>query len=266
MAIVINGTGTVTGISVGGLPDAIVDLDTLAADSVNAAKIVDGTVVAADIASGAVDTAELAADAVDGTKIADDAVNSEHIAAGAIDDAHLAAGTIVGKQTIWVPAAAITPTVSNGCADRTQVETTAGRPDLDVLDFDKDADEHAQFSIAFPKSWNLGTVTYQVFWCGIAATTGVTWALQGVGTHDNETMDQVYGTATTVDDDAQGAVEELLVSAESGALTVGATPADDDLTHFRIFRDVSAGNDDMAGDARLIGIKLFYTTDARNDA
>jgi len=70
---------------------------------------------------------------------------------------------IVGKNTIWVPAAAITPTKSNGCAARTQVETTAGRPDMDVLDFDGSSDEHAQFSVAFPKSWNLGTVTFQAF-------------------------------------------------------------------------------------------------------
>jgi len=60
MAIVINGTGTVTGISVGGLPDAIVDLDTLAANSVNAAKIVDGTVVVGDIADDAISAAKLA--------------------------------------------------------------------------------------------------------------------------------------------------------------------------------------------------------------
>ena len=39
MAIVINGSGTVTGLSVGGLPDGTVDSDTLATDSVTAAKI-----------------------------------------------------------------------------------------------------------------------------------------------------------------------------------------------------------------------------------
>ena len=39
MTITINGNGTVTGISVGGLPDGIVDTDTLAADAVTAAKI-----------------------------------------------------------------------------------------------------------------------------------------------------------------------------------------------------------------------------------
>jgi len=41
MAITINGNGTVTGISVGGLPDGIVDNGTLADDAVNEAKISD---------------------------------------------------------------------------------------------------------------------------------------------------------------------------------------------------------------------------------
>jgi len=176
-------------------------------------------------------------------------------------------GTVVnGKQTIWVPANAMTPTTSNGCAAIAAVETTAARPDMYVLDFDNSADENAQFTVAFPKSWNLGTITYQVFWSGLAATTGVSWFLQGVGMGDNTTIDVVYGTAIGVDDDAQGAVEELLVSAESSAVTIAGTPADDDLTYFRIYRDVSAGNDDMAGDARLHGVKIFYTTDALNDA
>ena len=39
MAIVINGSGSISGISVGGLPDGTVDADTLATDSVTAAKI-----------------------------------------------------------------------------------------------------------------------------------------------------------------------------------------------------------------------------------
>ena len=39
MPIAINGSGTVIGISVGGLPDGIVDTDMLAADAVTAAKI-----------------------------------------------------------------------------------------------------------------------------------------------------------------------------------------------------------------------------------
>jgi hypothetical protein len=168
-----------------------------------------------------------------------------------------------GKETIWIPASAMQPTTSNPCGDLTTVETTSGRPDMVVLDFDKDADEFAQFSVAFPKSWNLGTVTFQVFWAGIAATTDCDWSVDAVAMNDNETIDVAFGTAVVVTDNAQGAVEELLVSAESGALTIAGTPADNDLCFFRIGRDVSG--DAMDGDARLLGIKLFFTTDLAND-
>ena len=205
-------------------------------------------------------------------KIADGTDGSVNWITGDIDSNVTIGGTLtsntglvktVGKESIWVPSNAMTPTTTNG-AERASVETTATRPDMQVLDFDKDADEYAQFSIAFPKSWNLGTVTFQAFWSGIAATTDVDWGVQAVAMNDNQTIDVAFGTAVVVTDNAQGAVEELLVSAESGAITIAGTPADNDLTYFQIYRDVSG--DAMAGDARLHGVKIFYTTDAANDA
>ena len=45
MAITINGNGTVTGISVGGLPDGIVDTDMIAAGAVTAAKKSSGSIL-----------------------------------------------------------------------------------------------------------------------------------------------------------------------------------------------------------------------------
>ena len=171
-----------------------------------------------------------------------------------------------GKETIFVPAAAMSPTASNGCAALATAETTSGRPDMNVLDFDASSDEHAQFQIAFPKSWNEGTVTFQAFWTTAATDTdGVAWGLQGVAVSDNDTIDVAYGTAVVVTDDALGAAEDLCVTAESGAITIAGSPAAGDMCFFRIFRDVSDSNDDMAEDARLIGIKLFFTTDAAND-
>ena len=56
------------------------------------------------------------------------------------------------------------------------------------------------------------------------------------------------------------------MSPVSSAVTIAGTPADDDMCFFRIFRDVSDGNDTAAEDAILIGIKLFITTDAGTDA
>ena len=171
-----------------------------------------------------------------------------------------------GLDTIWVPASSMRPTSSNGCAAITDVETTAGRPDLQVLDFDKDADEAAQFSIAFPKSWNEGTITFAVYYIGLAATTGVAFGLQGVSVGDNEEADQAYGTAVVVTDDSQGDATEVLITATSGAVTLANSPAAGDISFFRLFRDVSDGNDDMAGDARVLGVKIFFTTNAATDA
>ena len=49
MAVTINGNGTVTGVSVGGLPDGIVDTDMLAANAVATAKIADDAITAPKI-------------------------------------------------------------------------------------------------------------------------------------------------------------------------------------------------------------------------
>lgn len=171
-----------------------------------------------------------------------------------------------GKQTKWVPVTKMRPTVSNGCAALTDAETTSGRPDMQVLDFDASSDEFAQFQVAFPNKWDLGTVTFQGFWTSAGAvSTGIAMSLQGVAVSDGGTIDVAYGTAIVVTDDAQGTAEDLYVTAESGAVTIAGTPADDDMVFFRVGRDVSDGNDDMTQDMRLIGIKLFYTTNDRDD-
>ena len=44
MAIAINGSGTITGISVGGIPDGTVDADALATNAVANAKVADDAI------------------------------------------------------------------------------------------------------------------------------------------------------------------------------------------------------------------------------
>ena len=172
-----------------------------------------------------------------------------------------------GLETIWIPASAMTPSTTSGCAALATAETTAGRPDLRTLDFDATSDENAQFDVAMPKRWDEGTITYQVFWSTAATDTdGVAWGLKGVAVTDGDTADVVYGTAVVVTDDAQTAAEDVLVTAVSAALTIGGTPAEGDLCFFNIYRDVSDANDDMTEDAKLLGVKLFFTTNAGTDA
>jgi hypothetical protein len=177
-----------------------------------------------------------------------------------------AAVKIAGLETMWVPASAMYAASTSG-ADPQQVETTATRPDMKVLDFDASTDEFAQFSVAFPKSWNEGTVTYQVFWTPSNTDTGnCIFGLQGVAVGDDDTIDVVYGTAVDITDAGIGVVKDQQVSAVSSAITIAGSPAVDQQTYFQLYRDANAGGDTFTGDARVLGIKIFFTTDAANDA
>ena len=173
---------------------------------------------------------------------------------------------IAGKETMWIPSSAMYATTTNP-AEAAQVETTALRPDMKVFDFAAAADDFVQFSVAFPKSWNEGTVTFQTFWTPSTTNTGnCLWGLQGVAVGDGDTIDVAFGTAVTVTDAGIGTVEDQQVTSESGAVTIAGSPAVDQQTYFQFFRDANAGGDTFTGVARLLGIKIFFTTDAANDA
>lgn len=178
-------------------------------------------------------------------------------------------GSSRGLQTIWMPSTAMQPTVSNGCGALSNVETVAGQPDQHILPFDTAADEHAQFEVAFPKSWNKGTITFRIFWTHQGGQTGgldgVAWALQGVALSSGDLFATAYGTAVVVTDD-QVTGDAVYVTSISTAVTISGTPAEGDLTIFRLFRDVSDALDDLDIDAQLVGVQIFYTTDASTDA
>ena len=135
---------------------------------------------------------------------------------------------IAGKETIWVPAVAMYPNTTAGCAALAQVELSNG-PEIKTLDFDKDSDENAQFAVAFPKSWNEGTITFQAFFTADSTNTGtVSWALAGVSCADNDTINVAFGTAVAPTAKAHsGTANDLDVTAESGAVTIAGSPSTD---------------------------------------
>jgi len=176
-----------------------------------------------------------------------------------------AAVKIAGKETIFVPAQAMFGTTTNG-ADAQAIETTATRPEMKVLDFDASTIEYAQFSIAMPKSWNLSTLTFQAFWAPSNTDTGnALIGLQAISVANDATSDVAFPTAVDVTDAGGGALEDVMVSPVSANVTVKAAAADT-YTYFQVARNATSGTDDFTGDVRLLGIKIFYTTDAANDA
>ena len=171
---------------------------------------------------------------------------------------------IAGKETIWVPAVAMYPNTTSG-SEAAQVELSNG-PEIKVLDFDKSSDEFAQFAVAFPKSWNAGTVTFQAFFTATSTDTGTTaWGLSAVALADSGDLNTAFGTQVVATAKAHsGTSNDLDVANESGAVTIAGSPGANEYVFFQVSRDVSA--DDLNADARLLGIKLFFTTSAANDA
>ena len=234
--------------------------------AITADKIANTTITGAKIANTTIEAAQIANTTITGAKIANTTIENGQIANSTIASGKLAfTAKEAGKESIWVPANAMYPNSTNGGAAIAQTELGNG-PELKTLDFDKDSDEFAQFAVAFPKSWNEGTITFQVFFTGNSTNTGdVVWTLAGTALADNGSLNTAFGTAVATTGKAHsGTANDLDVTAESGAVTIAGSPSTDEFVFFEIKRDVS--EDNFSADAKLLGVKLFFTTDAGNDA
>ena len=127
-------------------------------------------------------------------------------------------------------------------------------------------EQYTQFTIAMPKSWNEGTVSFKAYFTGNSTNTGtVAFKLAGVGLADGELTNIAFGTAVQAEAKAHsGVAYNLNITRESGAITIAGTPVAEEYVFFEISRDVS--EDNFSADALLLGIKLFFTTDAGNDS
>ena len=241
----------------------------------SATQDIDTTIVLNDLTAGAVNVAADSIAIID----ADDsnATKKESIAdlatafagSGITATSGALSNDVIGKQSMWVPAAAMNPTDTNGCADIAKLDSGGNTgPDLYTLDFaGATANEHAQFSIAFPSYWNESTVTFKAYWTSEATDTdGVVWELKGVGLADSDSLNTAFGTGQHVDDANIGTAKDLHITAESSAITIAGSPAAGELCYFNISRLQDDGSDTAAEDAKLIGIKLFYTVDDVHEA
>jgi hypothetical protein len=166
-------------------------------------------------------------------------------------------------HSIYVPASAMVAQTTTGAAVGLN-ESTTNDIMRSSLDFDASTIEYAQFQIAMPNSWNEGTVTMQFYW--EAANTGdVVWGGQGVCISNDDTMDAAFGTGVTVTDSVT-ATTDLMVTSATAAITLAGTPTAGDLAVFRVYRNASSGSDTCAVDARLLGVKLNFTTNAADDS
>jgi hypothetical protein len=171
-----------------------------------------------------------------------------------------------GRQTIFIPAGAMKNDVTSPASCGDTYDSGTNDVSISVCAFDTGAtEERANFQIAMPKSWDLGTLIYQVLWTNAAgANSSVAWSVACASMSDLDTLNSAMGVAV-VTVDAWSATNALSITAESAAMTCANTPNQGDYLAFRILRNTGNASDAMAGDALLLGIKIYYTDDAAND-
>lgn len=170
----------------------------------------------------------------------------------------------VGRETIFMPAGSMIKRTTNGAASGT-TELATNDVMLSTFDFDQTTEEAVGFWIAMPKSWNEGTITFTPFWTAASGSGGVVWGLAAYSFSNDDAMDTaVSGQQTSTD--TLLATNDLHVGPESAAITIGGTPAEGDMVYFEITREVANGSDTLSGDAKLLGVHLYFTTNAATDA
>lgn len=170
------------------------------------------------------------------------------------------------KHTIWLPAGSFMPTTTAGAAYASQ-EMPTNDVMVSGFDFSATTDQKIQTTIAMPKSWDEGTITAQVFWkdATTAGTGDVVWGVRALAVSNDDALDAAFGTAQTATDTFIAA-GDLHIAPVTAAITPSGTAAEGDLLVVEVYRDGDAGGDTYTQNARFMGVKLIYTTNAGDDA
>ena len=163
------------------------------------------------------------------------------------------------------------PRVTTAPAALNAVEIGTSLLALCTMDFATDADDFCGFSMLMPKGWNKGTLIAQFVWSTDGAQTagldGVRWFIKFGSYASNDLLTAALGTAVgAAAQDHSGTPNDIMITAETAAITVAGAPGAEEWLYGEIYRDVSDAGDDLDIDARLHGVKIHYTTDAHTDS
>ena len=167
---------------------------------------------------------------------------------------------LAGYETIYIPAASMTSTATNGATFGTY-EYATNDINADFYAFDGTTEQYVECEFPMPEDWNLGTVKVKVYWSSATGSTAgdtCEWEIQGGAQSNDDAIDAALGTAQVISDVLlanNGADRQL--SNVTPAITIGGTPVLADMIHWKISRNVG-GTDDMTENAWLSGIWIQY--------
>lgn len=164
-------------------------------------------------------------------------------------------------KTKWFPAAIMHPTTTNGAAAAAVNEYATNDINLKYFAFDDATEEYVEFDEVMPENWDRGTIKAKFYWASAAGSTAgdtVEWELAVGALSDDDAIDTALGTGQVISDTLLiNDGTDLHITGATPAITVGGTPALNDLIHFKASRNVG-GTDDMEEDAWLFGVLIQY--------
>jgi hypothetical protein len=196
------------------------------------------------------------------TTVKGDVMQVRSLGAGAWKVENFSRLTPIGKHKLWIPAAAMLQNTTLTPAAATVAPSAS--VNYYTLDFDASANETAHFTLSMPSSWNEGTLTFVPVWTAASGSGDVVWRLNAQAVNNDDAIPTSYtnGANTT---DTLITAGDIHRGPESSALTCDGTPATNSLLMLRILRFATDVGDTLNADARLIGIELYFTTDAAVD-
>ena len=144
---------------------------------------------------------------------------------------------------------------TNGCSDAVKYETTTNDTMYMASDFASGTTQYWQFSTTLPENYSDGsTFTSFIEWTSTATTTTAVWSVDAKAVGDDDPLDGVWGTAVQVGD-VTTAVEDLMRTADTPAITAANSPVGGDAIHFRVYRGDN-------GTARLARFIFVFATNS----
>lgn len=168
------------------------------------------------------------------------------------------------KHSVFVPAAGMFSRITGG-AEYSQTETGTNRVQRAGFLFDGTTQEHVQFYLGAPKSWNKGTVSARFLFAPTTTVSQATrWEIAGRAFGDGDNLEAAFGTAVGVNTSHTTAYRVEL-SADTSAMTIAGTPITSDLLVFQVSRAPANAGDTYTADALLLGVWVDFTFNAAMD-
>jgi len=162
-------------------------------------------------------------------------------------------------RTIYFDAGAMVPNATFGAQFATDEYGSPTNRMIDSYIFANAVTNVTQVKFAMPLEWDLGTVKVKLFYWSTNASATATnvWAIDATAISHDEQLDADWGTAQTLTHKITTA-NDLQLTAATAALTVGGTPAANDMVWFRVRRLGAHADDNDTGQVKLLGAWLQY--------